>query len=220
MRPDNNRVITGAAAACLLAAFGVSLCVGRYPLGFSDILGALSSAEGMAAQVFWRLRLPRSAACLLAGMAMGLSGAVYQLVFANPLAAPDVMGVCCDFAQMIDDKTAFYPAFGNNETRMSWLHRLMESGCNVPTIIHPTAYVSPTARVMPGTVALPYAIVNTGCEIKAGCIVNCGAIIDHGCVLEEGVHVCLGAIVKAENRIPRCMKIEAGEVVQNRTYPL
>ena len=134
--------------------------------------------------------------------------------------APDAIGVCCDFSQMIDDETAFYPAFGNNEVRMGWLHRLMDSGCTVPTIIHPTAYVSPTARVMPGTVALPYAIVNTGCEIKAGCIVNCGAIIDHDCVLEEGVHVCLGAIVKAENRIPRCMKIEAGEVVQNKTYPL
>lgn len=134
--------------------------------------------------------------------------------------APNVMSSCCDFTQMIDDETAFYPAFGNNEVRMGWLHRLMESGCNIPTIIHPTSYVSPTARVMLGTVILPHAIVNTDCEIKAGCIVNCGAIIDHGCVLEEGVHVCLGAIVKAENRIPHCMKIEAGEVVQNRTYPL
>lgn len=113
-----------------------------------------------------------------------------------------------------------YPAFGNNEARINWLHRLAEAGCDVPTIIHPTAYVSPTAQVMPGAVILPHAIVNTGCEIKAGCIVNCGAIVDHGCVLEEGVHVCLGAIVKAENRIPYCMKIEAGEVVQNRTYPL
>ena len=71
-----------------------------------------------------------------------------------------------------------------------------------------------------GTVILPHAIVNTNCVIKAGCIVNCGAIVDHGCVLEEGVHICVGAIVKAENHIPRCMKIEAGEVVQNRTYPL
>ena len=93
MRPDNNRVITGAAAACLLAAFGVSLCVGRYPLGFSDILGALSSAEGMAAQVFWRLRLPRSLAVLLSGGALGVAGAVYQALLGNPLAAPDVVGV-------------------------------------------------------------------------------------------------------------------------------
>ena len=82
-----------AAAACLLAAFGMSLLTGRYPLTPDDVVRALRGGEGMAAQVFWRLRLPRSAACLLAGMAMGLSGAVYQLVFANPLAAPDVMGV-------------------------------------------------------------------------------------------------------------------------------
>ena len=134
--------------------------------------------------------------------------------------APDILGKCCDFAKRMDDETAFYPAFGNNEARVNWLHRLMEAGCHLPTVLHPTAYVSSTARLMPGTVVLPQAIVNTNCEVKTGCIINCGAIVDHGCVLEEGVHVCLGAIVKAENRIPRCMKIEAGEVVQNRTYPL
>lgn len=87
-------------------------------------------------------------------------------------------------------------------------------------IVHPTAYVSPTAHIADGCVILPHAIVNTGCEVKKGCIVNCGAIVDHGCILEEGVHVCLGAIVKAENRIPRCLKIEAGEVIANRTYPV
>ena len=47
----------------------------------------------MAQQVFWRLRLPRTAACMAAGMALGASGAVYQALFMNPLAAPDVMGV-------------------------------------------------------------------------------------------------------------------------------
>ena len=85
--------ITGAAAACLLAAFGVSLCVGRYQLGLSDILGALLGAEGMAAQVFWRLRLPRSLAVLISGGALGVAGATYQALLGNPLAAPDVVGV-------------------------------------------------------------------------------------------------------------------------------
>ena len=134
--------------------------------------------------------------------------------------APDVLGKCAEFTRFCDGQTAFYPAFGNNEGRLAWLHRLQEAGCTIPTIIHPTAYVSPTAQVEPGTAVLPHAIINMGCVVKSGCIVNCGAIIDHGCVLEEGVHVCLGAIVKAENRIPKCMKIEAGEVVQNCAYPL
>lgn len=134
--------------------------------------------------------------------------------------ASDVIGKCAEFARFRDGQIAFYPAFGNNESRLAWLRRLQEAGCAILTIVHPTAYVSPTAQVECGSVILPHAIVNTNCVVKAGCIVNCGAIADHGCVLEEGVHVCLGAIVKAENRIPKCMKIEAGEVVQNRAYPL
>lgn len=134
--------------------------------------------------------------------------------------AEDVIGKCAEFINHTDENTIFYPAFGNNEGRVSWLKRLTENGCKVATIVHPTAYVSPTVRMAEGNAVLPHAIVNTGCEVKAGCIINCGAIVDHGCVLEEGTHVCLGAIVKAENRIPKCMKIEAGEVIQNRSYPL
>lgn len=134
--------------------------------------------------------------------------------------APDIVGKCGEFGRFRDGLTVFYPAFGNNESRLAWLHRLMEAGCDVPTIIHPTAYVSPTVHLASGVVIFPHAIVNTNCTIETGCFVNCGAIVDHDCVLEEGVHICLGAIVKAENRIPKCMKIESGEVVQNRTYPL
>ncbi len=71
-----------------------------------------------------------------------------------------------------------------------------------------------------GTVVLPKAIINTGVKIECGCIINSGAIIDHGCVIEDGVHICLGAIIKAENQIPRCMKVDAGMVIENRTYPV
>ena len=151
----------------------------------------------------------------------GQTGEYSKILFLDDNSvAPDVAGKCTELARFCDKQTAFYPAFGNNESRLAWLHRLYEAGCAVPTITHPTAYVSPTAQVESGVVILPHAIVNTNCVVKSGCIVNCGAIVDHGCVLEEGVHVCLGAIVKAENRIPRCMKIEAGEVVKNRAWPL
>ena len=134
--------------------------------------------------------------------------------------AEDVLGKCADFAAYQDENTVFYPAFGNNEGRVAWMNRLTDAGCRIATIVHPAAYVSPTARMAAGNAILPHAVVNTGCELKAGCIVNCGAIVDHGCVLEEGVHICLGAIVKAENRIARLMKVEAGEIIANRTYPV
>ena len=118
------------------------------------------------------------------------------------------------FSSYISDDTEFIPAFGNNAFRLEWINRIEESGGQLATLIHPTAYVSPTATIFPGTVILPHAIINTDVVVGKGCIINLGAIVDHGCILEEGVHICLGAIVKGENRIEKCSKIEAGEVVE------
>ena len=124
------------------------------------------------------------------------------------------------FQSYIGSSTSFIPAFGNNAFRLEWLTRLESAGGQLATLIHPTAYVSPTATISHGTVILPHAIVNTDVVINRGCIINLGAILDHGCIIEEGVHICLGAIVKGENRIEQLSKIEAGEVVERGQYPL
>ncbi len=134
--------------------------------------------------------------------------------------AEDVIGKCSEYNDFIVSDTEIYPAFGNNEGRLQWIEKIEAAGSKVPTIIHSTAYVSPEATMKKGTVVLPKAIINTGVIVRQGCIINCGAIIDHGCVIEEGTHICLGAIVKAENQIPKCMKVEAGVVIENRIYPL
>lgn len=118
------------------------------------------------------------------------------------------------FSSYIDENTSFIPAFGNNVFRVEWVNRIKESGGQLATLIHPTAYVSPTATIKSGTVILPHAIVNTDVVVGEGCIINIGAIVDHGCFIEEGVHLAPGAIVKGENRIERLSKIEAGEVVE------
>ena len=97
---------------------------------------------------------------------------------------------------------------------MEWINRIEESGGQLATLIHSTAYVSPTATIDLGTVILPHAIINTDVVVGKGCIINLGAIVDHGCILEEGVHIAPGAIVKGENWIERLSKIEAGEVVE------
>lgn len=134
--------------------------------------------------------------------------------------AEQALDVCDAYRKYADDETEMYPAFGNNELRDTWFNKLEEAKIPVATIIHPFAYVSPRAVVASGCVILPYAVVNTECEIRESCIVNCGAIIDHGCILEQGVHVAPGAVIKAENRIPAGMKIDSGEIIQNRRYPL
>lgn len=124
------------------------------------------------------------------------------------------------FIDFVGDGAEFISAFGNNEFRLSWCEKITTAGGKLTTLIHPTAYVSPRASIAHGTVILPHAVINTGVVINRGCIINIGALIDHDCVIEEGVHMCLGAIIKGENRIPRCIKIEAGEVVERGQYPL
>ena len=134
--------------------------------------------------------------------------------------AKEAAAKCSEYLKYMGPDTEMYPAFGNNESRLKWERTFVEAGIKLARIIHPTAYVSPTAIIENGWVVLPHAIVNTGVHVRMACIINCGAIVDHGCVLGEGVHVGPGAIVKAENDIPRCTKIESGEVIARSTYPV
>jgi len=75
----------------LLLIFGVfllSLAVGRFPITLDSIRN-----DPYAARVFFTLRLPRACMALAAGFALGVAGSVYQTVFQNPLASPDIIGV-------------------------------------------------------------------------------------------------------------------------------
>ena len=148
------------------------------------------------------------------------SGKYESVDFLDDNESLDTLGKCSDYAKFANNETEIYPAFGNNEGRIKWINKLIDEGINVPTIIHDTAYVSPTATVEVGTIVLPKAVINTDTKVEKGCIINCGAIIDHGCIIGHGSHICLGAIVKGENRIPELTKIEAGEVVQLRAFPI
>ena len=119
----------------------------------------------------------------------------------------DILGTCQEYAMFLDAETEVYPAFGNNVLRCQWMGRLLGEGIPIPTLVHPRAYVSPQAKLGRGTVVLPFAVVTTGVTVN-------------DCVIEDGVHLCPGAIVKAENRIAEMEKIESGEVIPARTFPL
>ena len=83
-----------AVAVFLLAASFAAVCfIGRYPLTFSDMVQAFCGAHSTAAGVFLNIRLPRAAFSALCGAALALSGLLYQELFSNPLASPDVLGV-------------------------------------------------------------------------------------------------------------------------------
>lgn len=79
-----------AAAALLLAALALaSLFVGKYPLSAAGLL----AGEPQQVRVFWLLRFSRTVMGVFGGFCLGAAGFVYQTVFRNPLASPDVIGV-------------------------------------------------------------------------------------------------------------------------------
>ena len=66
-----------------------SLFIGKYPLTLQQLL----AGDSMQQTVFLTLRLPRTLIAGLGGFALGTAGFVFQTVFRNPLAAPDMIGV-------------------------------------------------------------------------------------------------------------------------------
>ena len=82
-------------ALAMLGAALLSLCLGAAAVSPREILSVLSGGgKGTtAASILLYVRLPRTLGCLLAGAALAVSGAVVQTVLANPLAAPNIIGV-------------------------------------------------------------------------------------------------------------------------------
>ena len=86
--------------ALTICIFFVSLCVGRYSISLSDCISILLrgpdaefDGDPTAVNVIFLLRLPRTLASLLIGMALSVSGLVYQTTFNNKLISPDILGV-------------------------------------------------------------------------------------------------------------------------------
>ena len=73
----------------MIALAVASLFVGKYPLSVEKLL----SGNEMHWRVFLTLRLSRTVVGVIGGFALGVAGFVYQTVFRNPLASPDIIGV-------------------------------------------------------------------------------------------------------------------------------
>lgn len=100
-RPDRTGRLGLLLAAAVIAAAVLSLCVGPSLISPVTVFRELGNAlfrEGYAprttaARIVCYARLPRACGGLLAGAALAASGAIIQSVLANPLAAPNIIGV-------------------------------------------------------------------------------------------------------------------------------
>ena len=94
-KSNRNLVYYTVAAIILVAAFVISIGVGKYPITINEIIRIIMGKEvdPMTKNVFYTLRLSRTIMALIAGIGLSVSGSVYQTVFKNPLATPDIIGV-------------------------------------------------------------------------------------------------------------------------------
>lgn len=65
--------------------------IGLTHISLRDVLDP--AGDGMAAVVFWRIRVPRVLTAFLAGSGLALGGMAFQALFRNPLATPFTLGV-------------------------------------------------------------------------------------------------------------------------------
>ena len=91
-----SRVIVIGVAGLILAGtlLVIGLIVGDFPIGAWDALGEAFWARGGEFDfIVNTLRFPRVTVAILAGMCLGMPGAIFQALINNPLVSPDIIGV-------------------------------------------------------------------------------------------------------------------------------
>ena len=86
---NKNTLFLTAGIFFLLLLSITSLFIGKYPLTLTGLL----SGDSLQWRVFLTLRASRAVIGAVGGFVLGVTGFVYQTVFKNPLASPDIIGV-------------------------------------------------------------------------------------------------------------------------------
>ncbi|EOV0647486.1 Fe(3+)-siderophore ABC transporter permease [Cronobacter turicensis] len=93
-RLSSRMVILGCLLLLLLLMVALSLLVGAKSLPFSLVVDALTgSCREADCTIVLDARLPRTLAGIVAGLSLGLAGALMQTLTRNPLADPGLLGV-------------------------------------------------------------------------------------------------------------------------------
>jgi iron-siderophore transport system permease protein len=86
-------VVSGVLAVILVALFVFALGTGDFPISPGDVIASLLGGGDEGTRFIVRdLRLPRAVCAILVGVALALSGAIFQALTRNPLGSPDIIG--------------------------------------------------------------------------------------------------------------------------------
>ena len=112
-----------------------------------------------------------------------------------------VSGKLNEFMNLPADRTDFGVTVGENDLRVKFIQRLLETGLDLPSLVHPTAFINDSIELGDGTVVMSQAAINIDSRIGNGCVINTGATVDHDCILANGVHLSPGGHLAGDVRI-------------------
>lgn len=124
------------------------------------------------------------------------------------------IGTMKDIGKARDQYDTAIVALGNNADRKRYHEQLNRFHYNIPTLIHPTAYVSPDAQLSPGCIIRAQAVVSRYAKLGEGVIVNIGGLIDHHCEIGAFSMILPGAVVRSSVKVKPGDWIEANKVME------
>ena len=109
-----------------------------------------------------------------------------------------VLGSDADLAALLGDYAHALITIGQIKTpepRTRLFDLVQQSGCTLPAIVSPRAYVSPHATVGAGTIVMHGAVVNAGAAVGRNCIINNQSLVEHDAVIADHCHISTAAAV-------------------------
>ncbi|MBL1420832.1 MAG: acetyltransferase [Alphaproteobacteria bacterium] len=104
-----------------------------------------------------------------------------------------VVGTIDDYIRVNEQFSGVIVAIGNNKVRASICEKLLQSKCNLVTVIHKSVIISPFSEIGCGTAVLAGAVINPFCKIGRGSIINTNSNVDHDCNIGDYTHISPGA---------------------------
>lgn len=94
-----------------------------------------------------------------------------------------------------DKGYAYILGIGNNRIRLICANKVVQMGCKVVNVIHPSASISAEVEYGIGNFFSRNASVNPMVKIGNHGIINTGCVVEHDCTLGDAVHVGPGAVL-------------------------
>lgn len=124
------------------------------------------------------------------------------------------------FAAFRDSKFAdlsFYIGLGYKHlaTRHSICKEVLQSGKQLPSLIHPSSYVNLSATIGEGVYIYPMCNVDQEVEIKTGTILNNTVTVSHNSIVNDCSFLAPGVVLAGQVNVGKYCFLGAGTVVAN-----